>query len=336
MRARLLLSLLRSGDLRARAALRRDLHAFLRLQFLGAALDLGLLEALRQPREGEELARLLRIEDPETFAAFLELGASLGALRRRSGRYALASRTARALARPENDPLAASVLELVDYHADIYRRLPEYLRGGEKGDYLATRGHLIARSSRLVEPVLGEYVRQTVRAAGRSPRILELGCGSGAYLLRAARANPGAHGIGVELREEVARAAAALLARNAVADRFSVVRGDALRLPEAIDGEFDLVTLYNNVYYFTRDERRRLFGEVRRRLVAGGRLLIASMMHGATPASLDLSLVLGVTRECNRLPGRGELVEELTGAGFSQIAERRLIPMEPFLALAAA
>ncbi len=227
------------------------------------------------------------------------------------------------------------MLELVDYHAECYRHLARHLRTGEKGDYLADRTELIAQSSRIVEPALADYVRRSLSGAGAAPKVLEVGCGSGVYLLHTARANSRASGFGIEVEADVAEAARELLARNSLDGRFSVLCGKGLEPLSDDKARFDVVTLYNNVYYFAQEGRRRLFEEIRRRLSPNGRLHIASMLHGPTPASLNLSLVLAVTQGSQRLPTREELELDLKAAGFSTITHERLIPVEPFVALAA-
>jgi SAM-dependent methyltransferase len=335
VKASVLRALVRGGGLRARLALARDLKGFLRLQYLGTASELGLLEALVSPRSAGDLQEQLGIVDTVVFTTFLQLGCSLGALSRRGDRYSLKSSGAREMGASPNGSLSAAAVELVDYHGECYRHLAGHLRTGERGDYLAGRTELVARSSRIVEPVLADYVHRSVASAGAEPTVLEVGCGSGVYLLHTAGASPRASGFGIELEPDVAGSARALLARNSLDRRFSVLCGRGLEpLPDE-EARFDVVTLYNNAYYFAREERRRLFAEIRGRLSPNGRLHIASMLHGPTPASLNLSLVLAVTRGSQRLPTQAELEVDLAAAGFSAIAHERLIPTEPFVALAA-
>lgn len=335
MKSSVLISLLRGGGLRARLTLARDLKGFLRLQFLGTTSELGLLEALRSPRSADEIRAELGIVDLAVLTTLLDLGVALGALSCSDDRYSLASSGARALATAKGGPLEAAVLELIDYHAECYRRLSSHLHTGEQGNYLADRADLIARSSRIVEPALADYVRRSLGKAGPAPKVLEIGCGSGVYLLHTARANPGATGFGIDADAGIADSVRGLLARNALESRFSVLCGRGLEPLSDREDRFDVVTLYNNVYYFTREERRQLFEEIRRRLSPSGSLHVASMLHGPTPASLNLSLVLAVTRGSQRLPTHEELMDDLGAAGFSTITQERLIPIEPFVAVAA-
>jgi 4-hydroxy-2,2'-bipyrrole-5-carbaldehyde O-methyltransferase len=329
-----LFALLRSPGLSARLRLRRELRSFLRLQFLAVALETGLLDLLRSPMTIEDLADHLQPARPDTLVTLLDLGVALGELRCTRMRYRLRSRTSRALSAPTGAALRAGLLELVDYHAAAFRSLPGHLLGGSQEDFLASRGMLIARSSRLVEPVVGVLMRGLVSGRG-TMRILELGCGSGVYLRHASEANAHAMGVGVEIDPEVANAARDSLSRWGLAERFSVTRADARRLPPDLAGNFDLITLYNNIYYVAIDERGALFEMLRARLAPGGRLVLVSMMRGATPASLGLSLVLAGTRGCTALPTEDELMASLRQSGFTRIARRRLLPGEPLAALIA-
>jgi len=67
-------------------------------------------------------------------------------------------------------------------------------------------GRLIARSSRVLEPILGEAVDNVVLVGG-AMRLLEIGCGSGVYVRRAAARNPQLTALGLELQPVVAEMA---------------------------------------------------------------------------------------------------------------------------------
>jgi 4-hydroxy-2,2'-bipyrrole-5-carbaldehyde O-methyltransferase len=329
-----LAAMVRVPHARALLALRRDTRAFVRVQFLAAGIATGLLPALHEPRQPEQLAAELGVPDSEILRTYLDLGVALRELARTAAGYRTRGRVARALASPESHPMRALVTELVDYHGGVYRDLAEHLRDGSGADYLTGREDLVAAASGLLEPVLGPFVDRVVRDAG-AIRLLELGCGSGVYLRRAAAANPDATGVAVEIEPAVAAKAAQALNRWGCADRFEVRQGDARRLPAEIGDAFDVITLYNSVYYVDVADRVGLFASLRDRLVDGGRLVIVSMMHGSTWTSLNLSLVLAATRGCTGLPRPDALIADLRGAGFTGVTRSRLMLGEPLVALTA-
>ena len=109
-----------------------------------------------------------------------------------------------------------------------------------------------------------------VRASGAPPRrILDVGCGTGRLLARAAAVFPGAGLAGVDPAAGMVAEAAASLSADVDA-RF--VRGAAERLPFA-DGSFDLV-LSSMSFHHWADQRTAL-GEVRRVLRPGGIVALA-------------------------------------------------------------
>ncbi|MFO0638050.1 MAG: methyltransferase domain-containing protein [Polyangiaceae bacterium] len=123
------------------------------------------------------------------------------------------------------------------------------------------------------------------RAAGRGVRAaLDVCTGTGAALLAL---RPFVHErlVGLDLSAgmlEVARAALASAPGPAAVD---LVQGDALDLPSAFDGAFDLVTCTGAFGHIeTRDEHRLLVG-LRRALAPGGRFVfVTSPMPSPTGA----------------------------------------------------
>ncbi len=224
----------------------RDAVPFVRLHYLAVATDLGLLEELRRgPATDRELGARLAVGNQPLFMAFLRLGQALGELRCRAGRWSLRGRRSNALAAPTADTMRAMVQEAVGYDAAVYAGLAAHLRGAPPGEYLHTTGAVIARASRLVEPVLAPLVRSLVTQ--RHPRrLLDVGCGTGVYLAHAAAASPQLSGLGIDLDAGVVGLARARLAEAGLAGRFEVRQAEvrSLELPAA---SFDLVLLLQNV-----------------------------------------------------------------------------------------
>ena len=327
---------LRQPNVLALARLLGDANAYLRVQFFSAALRSGLLAVLRTPAAQDELAQRLGVKRPELLDALLEMGVALKELSKRSGTYRVSGRRSRALLDGESgDALAAIIEEITGYHASVYQLLPERLRGAPDGDYLSETGELIARSSRAFEPFVANFVR-SIAATGRPMRMLEVGCGSGAYLRHAAEANPQLTGVGIDLDESVVQQARANLGEWGGGDRFHLLVADARQPPAELDGPFDLITLYNNIYYFTPEERPPLLRRFRSWLAPGGSLVLVTVMRSSTPAAADLDLALRCTQGCTGLPALDEVRAVLKESGFASVRTVKLMPGEAFFGLVAA
>ena len=312
----------------------RDAVPFVRLHYLAVATDLGLLEELRRgPATDRELRARLAVGDQPLLVAFLRLGQALGELRCRTGRWSLQGRRSTALAAPAADTMRAMVQEAVGYDAAVYAGLAAHLRGAPPGNYLRTTGAVVARASRLVEPVLAPLVRSLV--AQRHPRrLLDVGCGTGVYLVHAAAASPTLTGLGIDLDVGVVGLARARLAEADLAGRFQV-RHAEVRSAQLPTGSFDLVLLLQNVYYFAVDERPDLLRRLRGLLAPGGALVLASLFAGRSLAAAHYDLLFRATAGCGPLPRRRELDGQLRDAGFTTTRWVQLLPLTSFHAIVA-
>src|SRR6266536_603402 len=270
----------------------RDAAPFVRIHFLAVATDLGLLEELRRrPATVDQLSDRLAIGNP-----------------------ALLGRRGKALAVPGADTMRAMAQEAVHYDAAVYAGLAAHLRGAPPDDYLAAAGAVIARASRLVEPVLAPLLRSVV-AERRPRRVLDVGCGTGVYLVHAATAGgPKLTGLGVDLDAGVVDLARRRLADARLAGRFDVRHAD-VRTAELEAASFDLVLLFQNIYYFAEDQRPDLLRRLRGLLAPGGALLLASLFAGRSLAAAHYDLLFRATAGCGPLPRRQQLDHQLHVAG---------------------
>jgi len=328
------LTILRLPNLGAQLGIARDAEALVRLHFLYAAATSGLLKTLRTPASREEVGQRLGARRADLLDALLEVGVSLGELTCDNGRYRICGKRAAALADDRGDPLVAIVEEAVTYHGAVYRDLPARVHDGSSGDYLAGRGPMIARSSRVLEPFMLEFVRQVVASSGPI-RMLEIGCGSGIYLRHAAAANPQATGIGIDLQDDVVRQTSSRLEEWGLPGRFRILHADIRTPPPELAGPFDLITLYNNIYYFPPGERVALLRSLHDRLTDGGILALTSMFHSRAVAAANFDLVLRSTVGCAPMGMVDDLVAQLHDSGFASVTTTRLMPMQPFYGVTA-
>ncbi len=314
-------------------ALSRDVEAFARTGFLRVAVRSGLLDALAGGDvSGSDLAARLEAVNTDLLDALLQLGVELGELGERSGRYRLRGRRAKALV--SSDALQALVLEVSEYHGSVYQHLPERIRGAPLGDYLPGTATLVARSSRLAEPFVAAFVRHLV-GERRPGSLLEIGCGSGVYMRHALESDPDLTAVGIDMQPEVVAMATSNLGSWGLGGRATIRTADVRSLTDGFDGPFDLITLYNNIYYFPTAQRTDLFSDLARRLAPGGAIALVSMMGRGSISSADLDLTVRSTIGCGPLPRLDELPGQLRKAGLTKIEQTRLIPPEPLYGMVA-
>lgn len=327
---------LQSNDTRAFLQISRDWRSVLRFHFLHAALDAGLLQALREPCTVEALTRELGARRPDLLEALLELGTSLGELRRRGDRIELKGHRSRALADLRNDALAAMVQANVTYYNAAYRHLAHRLTGGPLGEQPRSFGPLVARLSRITEPYMAHYLGKALQGRG-AVRVLDVGCGSGTHLRCALETHPDSTGVGLEVDGEVVKQAGDNLALWDLEGRARVVEGQAADLPAGVDGDFDLILLLSVVYYVPVEERVELFSTLRARLTPGGALLLATSCRGGGVDLFSANLNVATTsmEGLTELPTLEETEAQLRKAGFTELGRTRLVPRTAYYGLTA-
>jgi SAM-dependent methyltransferase len=332
MKLATLVSLVRSGGLPVLLSTARAMRPYHRLAFIAAGVSSGFFAKLSaRPVSLDQLAAEL-LGDPsmrDGLEAWLELGVSLGELARDSTGYRLRGRLSRKLVDSEHDAAAAFVEEAATLHNTLIGEAPRYLRDGRRFTHADQRGHLVARSSRLAEPFIGEAVDDLIPTRG-ALRLLEIGCGSAIHIRRAAARNAELTALGLELQADAADLARENVRRWGLSDRVTIEVGDVMgRTPEAA---FDVATLHQNIYYFPVAERVCVLRHVRAFLKPGGRLLLTTVCRGRGSAGAILDLWGAMTTGCGRLPAHAEMVEQMEQAGFAAVKRTRLIPGESFYA----
>lgn len=90
-------------------------------------------------------------------------------------------------------------------------------------------------------------------------RVMDLGCGSGRMLCRIVGSRDGVTGVGVDANEEICAVARATVAAEHLADRVTVVQGDAgqvSRIPSDVSTGVDLVTIMFVLHELLRQRGR--------------------------------------------------------------------------------
>ena len=322
--------LLRDGRLTALLGVGASLKSFYKLTYLAAAAEAGLLGRLATgPTTLDSLSEFCaaRGQGREALEAWLQMGVRLRLLSLGRRGYTLRG-LAKALAQPENDAALAMVQEVGGLHYKLISETLPKLRGGELWSLADQDGELIARSSRVLEAFQEEIIRDTFPERG-AVRLMEIGCGSGIYLRYAATRNPSLTAVGMELQPEVAEMARRNLREWGLDGRVKVEDGDFRA--KAIGEQFDIATLYNNIYYFPVDERVALLKRIGSFLKPGGFLLLTTCCQGGSLGVEALNLWGAATNGAGRLPAEKELVDHLRRAGYCSVRTKNLVPGDRFV-----
>ena len=335
MNLRTVASLIKSGRLLLLLWFKMLFASFYRLCFFASMADSALLGQLSHGPVpvGSIAGRFAKNKTLcDATEAWLGLGVRLGMLKKDAAGYSLRGFLANKLAAPENDSIRALVREVASLHHLYIMQTPAKLEQGLLWDPAyqhSEYGDLIARSSRTLEPFLFELIDRNFPESGPI-RLLEVGCGHAGYVIYAADRNSALNALGLELDTHVAEIARCNIQARGLQDRVKIVVEDVrnYRPPEL----FDIITLYNNIYYFPVEERIELLRHLRSLLNPNGRILLTT---GCTNGSIEfelVNLIHAATKGWGRLPNKSEMLQQLSGAGFDRNSATNLVPGNKYYA----
>lgn len=307
---------------------------FYKLSYLAAAKNNGLFDLLsRQPLAFEKLAEIYckNLKAQEALEAWLQLGIRLGLLTLSVRGYTLRG-LAKKLALTQNDAALALVQEVAGLHHKLISSTPEKLLDGELWSLEDQDGELIARSSRTLEAFQTEAIDRWFPVSAAAS-LLEIGCGSGFYIKYAGTKNSCLSAVGLELQANVADVARQNIQKWGLQDRVRIETGDIRE--KNPDEHFDIVTLYNNIYYFPVEDRVALLRHIRKFIKAEGFLLLATCCQGGNLGIEVLNLWGAATATGGRLPSVEEVINQLREADYQDIQAISLIPGDRFYAFKA-
>ena len=322
----------------------KNIFAFLRLgkqvdtvyrtSFVTAANSSGLLNSLNQGEQSLiQLQQQLTIDDTKRDAleAWLECGVRLGELGFRTGRYRLKGKLSRHLAKQENQIAAAMFEEAIRYHYDALLSAPVRMKQDKAYQLSDQDGKVIAQSSQILEPFVEEAIEWSLKHT-QPKAILEVGCGAGKYLVYLRDRLASSEITAIDYQADVVAQANQTLLQNNIKDidlrhqSFFDMQGESL---------YDLITLHNNIYYFTEEQRQTVLTQAHKLLKPGGQLLMTTSCQGGSSAITALNLWFSLSDVGGALPEVEQLKQSLGQSGFVHVNSKRLMPGESYFAFLA-
>jgi len=303
----------------------KTVREFCRAGFISTALSEGIYEILAKgPASCEDLQKAIGTDfNKEGLLAWLDLGVSLGELKKSQNRYSINGKFSKELLKPANDTWKAFFQARVEIFHNYIINTPSQLKRQKKFEFSQSYGELFARSSRTVEPFLIDIVDDIIPQTGECS-LLEVGCGSGIYIKRACDRNPYLNAVGLELQEKVADFARENVTVWQIADRVKIKANDIRDYTS--ENKYDIITFFNLIYYFPVEERidvlRKLKGLVR----PGGQVALTTLCPINEPSIQLMNLWSSMTDGCGPLPNPEQIIDQCREAGFSKFQVKKLMP----------
>jgi SAM-dependent methyltransferase len=329
-----LLTLIKNRQLLPAMRINALFKPFYKISYLAGAKKCGLLDILsKSPLTFDDLAKAYcqDAKASEALHAWLQLGIRLGFLSLKNNSYSLKG-LALEMSFPENDATLALAQEVATLHHKLILDTPIKLRDRALWQLKDQDGELIARSSRALEVFQATAIEKVFPVSGRV-NLLEVGCGSACYIRHAATRNPSLHALGLELQPNVAEVARSNIHKWGLSERVAIDVGDIQN--RAPTPEFDILTLYNNIYYFPFEERVSLLRHLKKFIKPGGFLLLTTCCQGGNLGIEVLNLWGAATATAGRLPSVTEMQDQLAEAGYKKVHAFGLIPGGSFYAFRA-
>lgn len=302
---------------------------FYRLNYASSAASSGFLEVFSNGSvtfDEIQSSFANNKKSQDMLMAWLQLGIKLKELKKNGNKYELSGFSEK-LSLPEYDAYNATVQEVVAIHHKLISKTPEIIQTSEKWNFEDHDGSLVARSSRTLEPFVFETIESYYPTSGKVD-LLEIGCGAAVYLKHAALLNNDLNAVGLELQKSVFQMAVENINQWGLNNRISIKCEDIRSFEERKD--FDVASLYNNIYYFDIQERIKLFNKIKTLLKPGGIIVITSGCQGGSPIIEMLNLWCVTTKGHDRLPSEKELLNQLVESGFKSVKSKQLIPGDQF------
>ncbi len=322
------------------ASLLSTATAYLPSLVLHAAVELGLVDALDEPRTAEDVARIVGAT-PDGVERLCRALVALGVLEREGTRYRAPTEVRAALSRDGE----GSIARVIHHHhaqvAPLMARLADAVRTGrpqhaawpfaspEPADhaYAELARHpdehesFLEAMDRSSEGV-GRAIAATVDLS-RVGRLVDLGCGGGGVARELLEALPGLVVESFDVPEACARARARSVAAG-LGDRHLVRAGDLLVGVDATGADVALLSAI--LADWSPAERARILDGARRALRPGGLLLVSETLldddRTGPPSAALLSLVMLVAMRGDQLSA-ADLRRELEAAGFGEVTVHR-------------
>ncbi|MCM3713982.1 class I SAM-dependent methyltransferase [Alkalihalobacillus oceani] len=253
---------------------------------------------------------------------WVDVGIVLGHLKmKRNGKIKPKRQLVKYVSKESPNSVGILIKEMMELHIPTMLSYRDLIQGKEVTFFEENYSDTVARTSALLETIAFPKVASSVKKE-KVTSVFDIGTGYGGYLRRLKETNQELELCGIEVDETVAAKAWEELTDSGI----EIIAGDIDQYETA--KTFQMVMMNNLLYYFSQEERQKLFIKANRLLEPKGTLLIISPLvhskHGQAFASAFNSF-MSAHEKMYPVPSARELTE------YGRKAKFRLKKMTPII-----
>lgn len=271
--------------------------------------------------QGETLSNIVQREqyDENLMRCWIDVGLTVGHLKQRGNTLIPSKRMLKYFS--SNSPYCVGELsrEMLEMHIPSLISYPDLIQGQEKKPYYGDiYGQTVADTSALIAKRAFSTVCHALKKHHVSS-ILDIGCGTGGYLLKLALRNKAGSYTGIDINEAVISKAQAAASRLSLANNVQFIH-TSIENWDTNGQCYDAIMLNNLLHYYSPESRLELLRQAKELLNTNGIIVIVTPLYlekGGQRFSAAFNAFMNAHSNLYPLPRKQEILDDAKQLGLS-------------------
>ncbi|WP_052712249.1 methyltransferase domain-containing protein [Domibacillus indicus] len=250
--------------------------------------------------------------------SWADTGVVLGHLKEEGDRLVPSKKMLKFFSQKSDDTVGELLKELFEMHMPALMNYPEMMESNQRGRFKEDDfGKTVAATSALIEKRAFGHVLAEINA--QKPNwVLDIGCGTGGYLMKLAKKMNRGTFVGVDISRDCIEEAREKAVKKQLDEKVKFYYAD-INTWDVPGGLFDVVMMNNLLHYYSPDARESLFSRVAELVRKKGTVIIVTPLYlekGGRRFSAAFNSFMEAHENLYPLPRKEELIRDAEAAGF--------------------
>ncbi|OXS73289.1 class I SAM-dependent methyltransferase [Domibacillus enclensis] len=283
--------------------------------YVGYRLDL--FEKLAGGATIESLVQEYGYEE-NLLRSWADAGVVLGHLKKEGDRLIPSKKMLKFFSQKSDDTVGELLKELFEMHMPALMNYPSMIESNQKGTFNGDDfSKTVAATSALIEKRAFGHVLAEM-SAQKPHWVLDIGCGTGGYLMKLAKKMNQGTFVGVDISKDCVEEAREKAMEKQLDDKVKFYYAD-INTWDVPNGLFDVVMMNNLLHYYSPDARGDLFTRVAELVSKRGTVIVITPLYlekGGQRFSAAFNSFMEAHDNLHPLPQKEALVQDAASAGL--------------------